>query len=79
MVIWEAVAALARCLTVKSTDKNSGPVEQAARAVDVAPDGQKLALGRAAGVVVCDLPGQRALRDRQRSRRSRRCSTGTTD
>ncbi len=57
VVIWDAARGSHEILPVKSRKKNPGPMEQAARAIDVAPDGQKLALGRASGVVVCDLQG----------------------
>ncbi len=57
VVIWDTSTGARKVLTVKTTDKNSGLVERAARAVDVSPDGRKLALGRACGVVVCDLEG----------------------
>jgi WD40 repeat protein len=57
VVIWEAARGTRELLTVKAPSKKSGPMEQAARAIDVAPDGQKLALGNASGVVVCDLRG----------------------
>ena len=42
---------------MKEAKKEFSPIELVARAVDVAPDGRKLALGRASGVVVCDLQG----------------------
>jgi WD40 repeat protein len=57
VVIWNTSSGIPEVLTVKSLNKKSGPMEQAQRSVDVAPDGQKLALGSAIGVVVCDLQG----------------------
>jgi WD40 repeat protein len=57
IIIWKSSDGTREVVTVSSSNKDSGPMEQAARAVDVAPDGQKLALGRANGVVVCDLRG----------------------
>jgi WD40 repeat protein len=57
VVIWEASRGTHKVLKVKSPRENSGPTDQAAQAIDVSPDGQTLALGRALGVVVCDLQG----------------------
>ncbi len=57
VVIWNTTHGTREVLSVKSVNKKAGPMEQAPRAVDVAPDGQSLALGSASGVVVCDLRG----------------------
>jgi WD40 repeat protein len=57
VVIWNTSRGTREVLPVTSPKQNASPMEQAARAVDVAPDGQKLALGRASGVAVCDLRG----------------------
>ena len=57
VVIWEVARGTREVLTVKSPSNKSGPMDQPPRAIDAAPDGQKLALGNASGVVVCDLRG----------------------
>ncbi len=57
VVIWETSRGTHEVLAVKSPKENANPLQQVSRAIDVAPDGQKLALGRPGGVVVCDLRG----------------------
>jgi WD40 repeat protein len=57
VMIWQTSSGTHETLAIKCANKNSSSIVQDARAVDVAPDGQKLALGRSSGVVVCDLKG----------------------
>ena len=57
VVVWETTRGIREVLAVKTLNKKNGPMDQAPRAVDVAPGGQSLALGSAGGVAVCDLRG----------------------
>ena len=60
VVVWETSSGRHEVLTVASPDKNTGeafgPLEL--ESVDITPDGKKLAVGSAGGVVVCDLQGK---------------------
>ena len=57
IMIWNTRRGTYQLLTVKSLRRSSSPMNSGARAVDVAPGGKLLALGRVNGVAVCDLGG----------------------
>ena len=59
-MVWETSSGRHEVLTVASP-KNPGIeaiLKRVTRSVDITPDGQKLAVGSAGGVVVCDLQGK---------------------
>jgi RNA polymerase sigma factor (sigma-70 family) len=62
VVVWETASGRHEVLKVASSYKNptmSALAHRSApRSIDVTPDGKKLALGSAGGVVVCDLQGK---------------------
>ncbi len=57
VVAWQTLGGTHEVLTIKASHRNPSPIYQGARSIDVAPDGQRLALGSASGLVVCDLSG----------------------
>ena len=57
VVVWQTLGGTHEVITIKASHRNPSPIYQGARSIDVAPDGQKLALGSASGLVVCDLSG----------------------
>ena len=58
VVVWETSSGRHEVLTVRSPHKNDPEPERGARSIDITPDGKKLALGSANGVVVCNLQGK---------------------
>ncbi len=60
ILIWDTASGRHEVLAVASPDKNTGEAfgPFGAESVDITPDGTKLAVGSAGGVVVCDLRGK---------------------
>ncbi len=58
VVVWEISSGRHEVLTVRSPHKNDPEPERGPRSIDITPDGEKLALGGANGVVVCNQQGR---------------------
>ena len=60
VLVWDTSSGRHEVLAVASPDKNTGGAfgPFGAESVDITPDGKKLAVGSAGGVVVCDLQGK---------------------